>query len=242
MRIIAITLAATVIVLTAWACGDDDDEEAVPDGNASPTAELDPAEFSSTVDNPLFPLVPGAEQIYEGEDTDPETGETVAIRVESTVLSETHMVSGFEVAVVEVKEYEDGELVESTRDYYAQHEDGTVYYMGEDVDDYEDGEVVGHHGAWLHGQDGAQAGEFMPADPQAGDEFEQEKAPGIAEDMSTVVAVDQEVTVPAGTFSACIKTEDFDPLGPATEFKFYCPDFGLVREESDDSSLDLISY
>ena len=82
----------------------------------------------------------------------------------------------------------------------------------------------------------------MPAEPQLGDEFEQERAPGVAEDRSKVVATDQTVTTPAGSFSGCIKTEDFDPIGNLTEFKYYCPDVGFVREEPPGGHLDLISY
>jgi hypothetical protein len=82
----------------------------------------------------------------------------------------------------------------------------------------------------------------MPAALVLDQTFEQEKAPGVAEDQSKVVALDQAVTTPAGTFSGCIKTEDFSPLDNATEFKFYCRDIGLVREEPPGGHLDLISY
>jgi hypothetical protein len=211
-------------------------------GNQSPLTPIDPADFQAEVDNPFFPLSSAGPQVYEGEELDPETGETIEIRIESTVLSETDVVAGIEVTVVEVKDFEDGELVESTLDYYAQHKDGTVYYLGELVDEYEDGKVVGHGGQWLAGEGDNQPGIFMPADVQVGVEFEQERAPGVAEDRSKVVAVDQTVTTPAGAFSNCIKTEDFDPLGDVTEFKYYCSDVGLVREEPPDGFIDLVRY
>lgn len=217
------------------ACGEEGAEQ-------SPVTSIDPADFQAEVDNAFFPLVPDGTQVYEGEEVDPESGETIEIRIESTVLAETDVVAGIEVTVVEVKDLEDGELVEQTLDYYAQHEDGTVYYLGELVDEYEDGEIVGHGGQWLAGEGDNQPGIFMPANPQVEDEFEQERAPGIAEDRSKVVAVDQTVTTPAGTFSSCIKTEDFDPLGGVTEFKYYCSGVGLVREEPPDGFVDLMSY
>jgi hypothetical protein len=37
---------------------------------------------------------------------------------------------------------ENGLLVEVSRDFFAQAPGGTVCYFGEDVDDYEDGEIV----------------------------------------------------------------------------------------------------
>lgn len=234
MRRCAMALAVLVLGAILLAACDDGD------GGEPATPALDPADFQARVDNPFFPLIPNGKQVYEGEEVDRETGETIDIRIESTVLSETDVVAGVEVTVVEVKDFEDGELVESTLDYYAQHKDGTVYYLGELVDEYEDGEVVGHGGQWLAGEEDNKPGIFMPAEPQVGDEFEQERAPGVAEDRSKVVAVDQTVATPAGTFSGCIRTEDFDPLGDVTEFKYYCPDVGLVREEPPDGFVDLI--
>jgi hypothetical protein len=227
-------VAVTALVLglaVLGACGGGDEDGG---GEQPSPATLNPDDFQATVDNRFFPLEPGTALVYEGEE------DGAAIRVESTVLEETDTIAGIEVRIVEVKDFEDGELVESTRDYYAQHRDGTVYYMGERVDDYEGGEVAGHGGQWLAGEGDNQAGVFMPADPKVGDEFEQERAPGIAEDRSKVVAVDERVETPAGSFSGCIKTEDLDPLSDHKELKFYCPDVGLVREESGGTFLDLV--
>jgi hypothetical protein len=223
------------------ACGDGDEGTGgaaaeSPGRTQSPAATaVDPADFQAMVDNRFFPLVPGTKLVYEGSEGDAE------IRVEATVLDETEEVAGIGVTVVEVKDFEDGELVESTRDFYAQHKDGTVYYMGERVDDYEGGQIVGHGGQWLAGEGDNQAGIFMPAEPKVGDEFEQERAPGIAEDQSKVIAVDQSIESPAGSFTGCLKTEDLDPLSSNIETKTYCPDAGLVREESDNSFDELVS-
>ena len=180
--------------------------------------------------------------MFEGEERDPDTGETIRTRLESTVLPETDVVAGVEVTVVQEKEYEDGELVESTLDYFAQDRDGTVYYLGERVDEYEDGKVVGHGGEWLAGEGRNEPGIFMPSQLTIGDVFEQERAPGVAEDRSKVVATDQTVTTPAGSFGDCIKTEDLNPLDNVTEFKFYCRSVGLVREEFPGGQLELTSY
>jgi hypothetical protein len=228
--------ALGVMILLAG-CGGDDEGDGGGGGNGvtETAATLNPDDFQATVDNQFFPLVPGTKLVYEGMEEDAE------LRVESTVLEETDTIAGIEVTVVEVMDFEDGELVESTKDYYAQHTDGTVYYMGERVDDYEDGQVVGHGGQWITGEEGAHAGIFMPADPQVGDEFEQERAPGVAEDRSEIIAVDESVETPAGSFTGCIRTEDFDPIGGATENKLYCPEVGLVREEAEAVFLDLVS-
>ena len=230
--IVMLTGLAAAVALFA-ACGG---------GGEQPSPAIDPADFQAKVDHPFYPLASLGPRVFEGEETDPETGLVIKTRLESTVLPQTEVVAGVEVTVLQEKNYENGELVESTLDYFAQHRDGSVYYFGERVDDYEDGKAVGHKGQWLAGEGENQPGIFMPAQPTLGQRFEQEKAPGVAEDRSEIVAVDQAVTTPAGSFSGCLKTEDFAPLDNVTEHKYYCPDVGLVREEPSGGHLDLISY
>jgi hypothetical protein len=234
---LGVLAALAPIALGASSCGDDDDDDEEPTGRSSAAkAALNPGQFSATVDHPLFPLSGLRVALYEG------TEEGTDIRSESRVLERTGRVAGVPVTVVDVREFEDGELVEHTRDYYAQHADGGVRYMGESVDDIEDGKVVGHEGQWLAGKRNAKPGIFMPADPKVGDAFEQERAPGVAEDRSEVVAVRLSVTTPAGRFDRCIKTKDFAPLDGNTEFKYYCAGVGLVRERFPEGRLDLVRY
>jgi hypothetical protein len=185
---------------------------------------FNPADFSADITNPLFPQPVGTTRVFEGED------EGAEIRVEETVLAKTRVIHGIKVRVVEVNEFEDGELVEHTLDFYAQHEDGSVWYFGELVDNFEDGVLVDHAGQWLAFEGENLPGLFMPADPEVGDVFEQERAPGVAEDISEVIKVGVKVKTPIGTFTGCIQTEDFNPLDGAVENKYYCPGVGLVRE------------
>ncbi len=238
-RIAALVLSSAMLL----ACGNGDKGGDGSNGggqSAPPAAGLNPADFITTVDNPLFPVQPGQTRVYEGEEGDSGGGKTQT-RVEETVLGETDTIAGVAVRIVEVKEFEDGELTEITRDYYAQHKDGAVYYFGERVDEYSGGQVTGHGGQWLAGEGQNQPGVFMPAEPKVGDQFEQERAPGIAEDASKVVAVEQTVDVPAVAATGCIKTEDYSPIDKVTEVKFYCPDIGLMREEFTGGFLDLVS-
>jgi hypothetical protein len=237
MRSKAIIVCAGLAAGILSACGGgDEDANQTQSGPA-----INPADFQTAIDNPLYPLSPGEEWTYEGEEVDPDTGETFTTRVEVTVLSETDTVAGVEVVVVRDRAFEDGELVEETLDYYAQHKDGSVYYFGERVDNYEDGEVVNHDGSWLANEGDNQPGIAMPAAPDVGAVFEQEKAPGIAEDRSTVLSAGETVTVTAGTFEGCIKTKDENPLDNATETKFFCPGVGFVREEFEEGDLSLVS-
>jgi hypothetical protein len=200
-----------------------------------------PDDLSATVDNPFFPLAPGSSRRYEGQEVNPETGETVDLRVREHVSPVPDEIAGAPVTTLAVQEYEDGQLTETTSDYHAQGADGTVYYLGEDVNMYEDGQLVGHEGTWNAGEGANQAGEFMPAEPRVGDRFAQEQAPGVAQDISTVVAIDLTLETAVGTLSGCVKTQDLNPLDQAIEYKYYCPGVGLVREENANGSLDLVS-
>jgi hypothetical protein len=194
------------------------------------------AKYTAKVDHPLVPLTTVRRTVFTGFEGDTRT------RVVSRVLNKTRRVAGVRVAIVDVREFEDGELVEHTRDFYAQDRKGRVWYFGERVDDIENGKVVAHEGQWFAGKNGAKPGLFMPAKPTVGKVFEQERAPGVAEDRSKVVAVGRNVTTAAGQFDDCIKTRDYAPLDKRTEFKFYCAGVGLVREKPADGRLDLVRY
>jgi hypothetical protein len=78
----------------------------------------------------------------------------------------------------------------------------------------------------------------MPADPQVGMTYQQEVAPGIAENTATVIRRGRTVTVPAGTFENTITVRDFNPLDGSRATKVYAPDVGLIV----DGPLDLIDY
>jgi hypothetical protein len=249
MKTLILAAMGVLALVAVAACGDDDSGDEVtqtPAGSgtvpASPAGDLDPADFSTTIDNPLYPLPVGAVWTFEGEETDPDTGETIEVRDVVTVLEETDTVAGIEVVVVKDEAFEDGELVESTLDYFAQHVDGSVYYFGERVDNYEDGELVNHDGSWLAGEGENQPGIAMPPEVEVGTTYQTEIAPGIAEDEFTVISVGETVEVEAGTYEDCIKNEDFNPLDGVTEIKYFCPGVGFVLEEFEEGSLGLVRF
>ncbi len=235
-RMILITVGA-LFAAVATACSGGGDA-------TGPLATLNPADFHARIDNPLFPLSGLGPKVFEGEERDPETGDVLKTRLESTVLDKTEVVAGVDVTVLEEKAYQNGELIEVALDYFAQHRDGSVYYFGERVDNYEDGKIANHDGQWLSGDGDNLPGIIMAAQPVAGQVLEQEHAPGIAEDKSQMVALDQAVTTPAGAFHGCLKTDDYSNLDDPVvhEFKYFCPGVGLVREEPPEGTLDLMSY
>ncbi|MEW6146215.1 MAG: hypothetical protein AB1598_14475 [Thermodesulfobacteriota bacterium] len=183
--------------------------------------------FSLVIDNGFFPVVVGSEMVLEGEDD-----EGVVVRVEITVPDETEVVAGVTTRVLVETEFEDGELIEVSRNFFAQAPDGTVCYFGEDVDIFEDGEIVSHEGEWRAGEDGNLPGIMMPGEPEIGMVFQQEFAPGIAEDQAEILAFGEEIDVPAGMFSDTLTTEDCNPLEDgATDLKVYVDGIGLAIDE-----------
>lgn len=183
---------------------------------------------SAMITNPYFTLPRGTQYIYEGD-----THEGPA-RIVVTVLPETRFVMGIEAQIVEDQEFINGELVETTRDWYVQDVEGNVWYLGEETAEYEDGELTTREGSWGAGTNGAKPGIIMKAHPEVGDSYWQEYFINEALDRADVVALDAVVAVPYGSYSGCLKTFEYTPLEPkAREFKYYCKEVGMmVREEN----------
>jgi hypothetical protein len=140
---------------------------------------------------------------------------------------------GVTTSIVRETEWEDGELVEDTFDWFAQDVDGNVWYFGEDSKEYEDGEVVSTAGSWEAGVDGAKPGIIMQADPQIGLAYRQEYYAGEAEDMAEVISLTGNATVPYGSFDNVLITREWTPLEPGIEEnKYYAMDVGLIMEET----------
>jgi hypothetical protein len=199
---------------------------ATPEATPAYPVTIDPANFVETVDNPYFPLTPGTTWVYEG------LSEGEQERNEVTVTDETKVILGVTCVVVRDIVLIDGEVVEDTLDWYAQDVDGNVWYFGEAVQDFEDGELVSTAGSWEAGVDGAQPGIIMLAEPAVGDSYQQELYEGEAEDKGKVVATGETVTVPYGTFEDVLVTEDINPFEPGkVEQKFYAPGIGLILAE-----------
>jgi hypothetical protein len=182
--------------------------------------------FNSTGRNPFFILEPNYQLVLAGE----EEGEQVELIV--TVLDETKEVNDTETRIVEERELVDGELVEVSRNFFAIcGETNSVFYFGEEVDDYEDGEIVGHEGAWLAGEDNATAGIMMPGTTLLGARYYNEIAPDVALDRAEILENDEELETPTGTFENVLVIRETTPLEPdVEEFKYYAAGIGLLQD------------
>jgi hypothetical protein len=200
---------------------------------------LNPANFVPRINNPFLPMKPNARWVYRGETED--GIERVVVRV----LEETETILGVECTVVRDTVTIDGELVEDTRDWFAQDRDGNVWYFGEISKSFEDGDLVSLDGSWRAGVDGAKPGIVMKARPAVGDVYRQEFLLGVAEDYARVVSLSGDAVVPAATCTACLVTGDFVPLEPdADERKFYKRGIGLILEvdRTTGERVELIDY
>jgi hypothetical protein len=218
------SVGAAALAAIAVGCGSDEKPKPIPEGGLS-IQVCDPAAgpFSTNIDNPYLPMPVGMLQVLSGTD------EGVALRVEIRALDQTEVVAGVTTRVVEERELEGSELVEVSRNFFAQAGDGTVCYFGEDVDVYSDGAVSGHPGQWRADGAAVKPGIVMPGAPSVGAFYSQEVAPGVALDRAEIVAMGEVVTVPAGTFTDTIRTREWTPLEPDDEeFKAYARGIGLI--------------
>jgi hypothetical protein len=126
----------------------------------------------------------------------------------------------------------DGSLVEDTFDFYTQDRQGNVWYFGEMTVALDDqGRMTDRGGSWLAGEDGAQPGIFMEADPVVGHQFRQEYSPGQAEDTFKVLDLSTKVTVPYGSFDGSLLTQETTALEPGiVDHKNYVKGVGEVAE------------
>jgi hypothetical protein len=195
-------------------------------GQAPYVPDFSPDRFPDplTIDNEYLPLMPGTVRTYRNE----EAGETVVV----TVTDESLEISGISCRVVsDVVTDDDGRLIEETDDFYAQDDEGNVWYCGEIARNFEDGLLVDLEGSWRAGVDDAKAGIVMNAHPMVGDVYRQEFLLGDAEDIARVISITGSATVPGASCAGdCLVTEELTPIEPdALENKYYARGIGNIR-------------
>src|SRR3972149_7629474 len=167
---------------------------------------LDKCSFKSSGRNPYFILEPGYLLILEGEE------DKEFVRLEITVLDETETIAGVTTRGVTEVEYVNDQLEEISRNYFALCEQtNSIFYFGEDVDTYRDGEIVGHEGSWKAGENGARPGLMRPGRAQLEARYFQEIAPGVALDRAEILSLTEGVVSPTGVFPDALQTEETDP-------------------------------
>jgi hypothetical protein len=232
-------LAAATLAVSAGCSGSSDEKNVAMSGagdapcgtydgtGCAPKSErvdLEAPSFSkpTEITNPLFPISELRSALLLGHvDGKP-------FRTETTLLPGTRTVDWggrrIEVLVSQYMAYLDGRLQEVALDRYAQADDGAVWYLGEDVFDYENGTVALTEGTWLAGREGPGA-MIMPAEPKVGDVYRTENAPGIVFEEVTVKTVGSTVQGPRGPVAGAMVASELHSDG-SIEDKTFAPGYG----------------
>jgi hypothetical protein len=237
-------IAVAIAVLALTACGGGGSKSKSSSASSLPQGtkpvKLDPADFTTNIDNPYWPMRPGSHWVYR----EVENGETQ--RVDVTVTNQSKTLAGIEARVVHDRVSRYGETLEDTYDWYAQDSAGNLWYLGEDTAEYENGKLKTKEGTWAAGVDGAEPGVVVPAHPKQGMTYREEYYAGHAEDGAEVLGVTSQVQVPFGRFQNAMLTRNFSTIEPTVEeMKLYAKGVGPVMElliSGGSGRTELLSY
>jgi hypothetical protein len=199
------------------------EEDGLPQGDEA--VALDPAQFTTQIDNPYWPMKPGTRWTSRETDAEGTVQKVVVVVTRQT----KEITNGVTARVVRDTVTESGQLVEDTRDWYAQDQEGNIWYLGEDTAEFENGEITTRAGSFEAGVDGALPGIVIPANPTPGMKYRQEYYKGEAEDNGEVLSTNEMAEVPVGLFMDALLTKDTNPLEPKVlEYKLYAKGVGPV--------------
>jgi hypothetical protein len=233
-RVGAVAVTAALLPALLVACGGGSDESSATQSatntfpQSNEPANLNPADFTTEIDNPYFPLPVGARWVVRVTNQEGDVQRQVI-----TVANKTKQIAdGVTARVVHDVVSEGGKPVEITADWYAQDSQGNVWYFGENTAEIHNGKRD-TSGSFEAGVNGADAGIAMLAHPTPGQTYREEYYVGHAEDRTRVLALDQQAEVPFGHFRNVILTEDYTPVEPnVLELKFYAPGIGQVLAQT----------
>jgi len=183
---------------------------------------------STEISNEWVALRPGMQRVYEGVTV--EAGVTRPHRIAFTVTDVTKEVDGVETLVALIQDISNGKLVKAEISFYAQADDGAVWYFGEYPEVYENGRLV-EVGAWLSGEQDAHAGMVMEADPRQGDaDRAQGWAPRIVwTDRWQVYLTGQQTCVAVGCYDDVLIIDEWNSREPGFKLKSYARGVGNVE-------------
>jgi hypothetical protein len=196
----------------------------IPVASRSDRVDLTAPPFSNPtkITNPLFPISNLPSAILSG------TVDGKDFKTETTLLPETRIIKWrgrqIETRVSQYVAYLDGRIEEVALDHYAQADDGSVWYLGEDVFNYKDGLIADTEGTWFAGREGPPA-MIMPADPQVGDVYRSENVPGLVFEEVRIKTVGKTVDGPHGPVRGAIVGSELHQDG-TREDKVFAPGYG----------------
>lgn len=182
----------------------------------------------TVINNRYYPLVVGATWAWKGQfRQQPYTQRDV-------VLKYTRTIDGVVTRPVLDQDLVKGTIIAGSIDYYAQDDQGNVWYLGEGTVHYVGGKLTDHADSWIAGKEGALPGIFMPARPVSGQrKFQQEFAPDIAADVEHITSVSKRVCEPLRCYDHVVEADETTVLNPGTlAAKYYAPGVGLIGEDT----------
>lgn len=223
------------------------EEQTVDPEFALPDISLVSFDNPTDIDNKYFPMTPGTHYVYEGFTE--EAGRQIPHSIVFTVTDLTKEIQGIRTIVAYILDYSDGQLVEAEVAFYAQDNDGNVWFMGEHPEVYESGKMV-ESPTWIPGLKGAQAGIVMKANPQLGESsYGQGWGPAVNwTDRGRVVGLGEQTCVPVDCYEDVLITEEFSQSEPdAYQVKYYAPGIGNVQvgwrgEDASHEELELTEF
>ncbi|MBI5943166.1 MAG: hypothetical protein HY864_02260 [Chloroflexi bacterium] len=216
------SIMAAIAMILASAC--------VP--NSEPQfADFDPANFDNPtdIDNAWMPMKPGMKWVQEGKAV--EDGETISRRIDFIVTDLTKVIGGVRTVTAWIVDYTDGEVIEKELAFYAQDNDGNVWYLGEYPEEFENGQFV-KASPWITGLEDARAGIKMRAEPKlAAPIVYQGWGPAVEwSDFGQVDQVGQETCVPVDCYKDVLVMAE-SSLGEENAFqlKHYARGVGEIK-------------
>jgi hypothetical protein len=215
-------------------------------GEARYDPDFRPARFDNPMrpsrPNPYFPLGVGKHWEYRS-----------ATQVDIVdVVNETKKIAGVDCIVFRDQVFEGGFIHEATDDWYVPAKDGSVWYFGEEVKDFETfrgdkpvrPELVNIDGSFKAGRDGDKPGIIALAAPHVGDVYLEEFSLGNAEDVTEILsttysygqnrALDENVPrelVQRFCAGNCVVTKNYSLLEPGLfARKYYARGVGTILE------------
>ena len=180
-------------------------------GHRAYLAPFHPANFHhpTVITNPYYPLVAGATWRWKGE------YRNLPYTQEDLVMNYTRRIDGVVTRPVLDQDLVKGQIIAGSLDYYAQDDQGNVWYLGEATVHYVDGKLTDHADSWIAGKAGALPGIFMPAHPALGKpRYQQEYAPNVAADVEHVVSTSKSVCEPLRCYAHVVQAVETTVLSP----------------------------
>jgi hypothetical protein len=197
--------------------------------------KIDPADFGGPIDNPWLPLKPGTLYRYRGVGDDGKTRELNTVKV----THKTKQIMGIKATVVLDQVFSEGKPEEKTFDWYAQDNEGNVWYLGENSCNFEHGRCVRDPGSWEAGVGNGKPGIIMEAHPHRGDSYRQEYSPGHAVDQAQVLGGGGAVKTPYRTFKRTLLTLEYSTIDKQYELKWHGRGVGVIKEQAVTQSQEL---